>query len=95
MAPKWVLTTRGYNQQDWAAAQDRLRERGVLDAEGELTAAGTQLRKQLEDDTDRLDAGPYTHLGAEGVQRLTELAGGFALAAAEAGAFPADLFGKG
>lgn len=95
MAPKWVLTTRGYNQQDWTAAQDRLRERGILDAEGELTAEGTQLRKQLEHDTDRLDAGPYEHLGAEGVERLTELAGGFALAAAEAGAFPADLFGKG
>jgi hypothetical protein len=95
MAPKWVLSTRGYNQQDWTAAQERLRERGVLDADGELTAEGTALRKELEHSTDRLDRGPYEHLGAEGVARLTELAGGFAASAANAGAFPGDLFGKG
>ncbi|RAJ69032.1 hypothetical protein K378_01921 [Streptomyces sp. Amel2xB2] len=95
MAPKWVLSTRGYNKQDWAAAQERLRERGLLDAEGELTAEGTELRKELEHATDRLDGAPYEHLGEAGVARLTELAGGFAASAAKAGAFPEDLFGKG
>ncbi|OEV14249.1 SCO6745 family protein [Streptomyces nanshensis] len=95
MAPKWVLSTRGYNKQDWAAAQERLRERGLLDAEGELTAEGAELRKELEHATDRLDGAPYEHLGEAGVARLTELAGGFAASAAKAGAFPEDLFGKG
>ncbi|SCK36630.1 hypothetical protein [Streptomyces sp. WMMB 322] len=94
MSPKWVLSTRGYNQQDWTAAQERLRERGLLDAEGELTEEGASLRKELEYSTDRLDSAPYEHLGAEGVARLTELAGGFAASAVNAGAFPADLFGK-
>ncbi|MDB1089772.1 hypothetical protein PJ985_19640 [Streptomyces sp. ACA25] len=95
MTPSWVLTTRGWTQQDWAGAQDRLRRRGLLAADGELTEDGMALRKEIEHETDRLDLAPYEHLGADGVQRLTELAGAFALRAAEAGAFPADLFGKG
>ncbi|NLU68876.1 hypothetical protein [Streptomyces sp. HNM0574] len=95
MTPKWVLATRGYNERDWQAAHDRLRERGLTDAEGELTEAGQQLRKQLEEETDRLDARPYEKLGAEGVARLTELATGLTTTALGNGAFPEDLFGKG
>ncbi|WKX73328.1 hypothetical protein [Streptomyces sp. XD-27] len=94
MSPKWILATRGWTPQEWAAAQDRLRERGLLDAEGELTPAGTDLRKALEDATDRLDRAPYEHLGAAGTARLTELATAFTTAAFAAGAFPADLIGK-
>ncbi|MCB5906045.1 SCO6745 family protein [Streptomyces pinistramenti] len=89
-----IMKTRGWSQEDWTEAQERLRGRGLLDAEGELTEAGHQLRKDLEDTTDRLDRAPYEHLGAEGVARLTEIAGGFTTAAMEAGAFPAEMFGK-
>ncbi|MFC8591943.1 SCO6745 family protein [Streptomyces atroolivaceus] len=95
MAPRWILATRGWRRADWDAAVERLRDRGVLDAEGELTDAGTALRADLEAATDRMDAAPYEHLGAEGVERLTELGRGFLFAAAAAGAFPEDLVGKG
>ena len=95
MAPEWVLRTRGWAEDDWTAAQARLRERGLLDETGELTEAGTELRKHIEDETDRLDRAPYEHLGQKGVERLTELAGTWAMAAVGAGAFPSDLFGKG
>ncbi|MER6080056.1 hypothetical protein [Streptomyces sp. NPDC001833] len=95
MAPKWVFATRGWSQDDWDAAGERLRERGLLDAAGELTEAGVALRAEIETETDRLDRAPYEHLGADGVARLTELAAGFARAAVAAGAFPADLLGKG
>ncbi|MER7836944.1 hypothetical protein ABTY98_13780 [Streptomyces sp. NPDC096040] len=95
MNPKWVLATRGWSRDDWDAAVERLRERGLLDAAGELTEAGTALRAEIETETDRLDRAPYEHLGADGVTRLTELAKGFAGAALAAGAFPADLVGKG
>ncbi|MDI3404047.1 SCO6745 family protein [Streptomyces cavernicola] len=95
MAPKWILGTRGWTQDDWDAAAGRLRERGLLGADGELTAAGVALREDVEDATDRLDAAPYEHLGAAGVERLTELATGFVGTALAAGAFPADLLGKG
>lgn len=95
MSPRWVLATRGWRREDWDAACERLRGRGLLDAEGELTQSGTALRAELEEATDRMDAAPYEHLGAEGVERLTKLARGFLLTAASAGAFPADLIGKG
>jgi hypothetical protein len=94
MAAGWVRATRGWTPQDWSAAQDRLRERGLLDAEGGLTAAGTELREAVEDETDRLDRAPYEHLGAAGVERLTELATGFTTAAAVAGAFPSNATGS-
>ncbi|MDQ0846640.1 hypothetical protein [Streptomyces sp. V1I6] len=95
MAPRWILSTRGWGRTDWEAAQSRLRERGLIDAEGELTEAGTALRTELEEHTDRLDRAPYEHLGAEGVERLTELGRGFLTTAALAGAFPENLTGKG
>ncbi|SEP83346.1 SCO6745 family protein [Streptomyces radiopugnans] len=94
MNPKWALATRGWSRRDWEEAQERLRGRGLLDGDGELTEAGTALRKGLEEETDRLDAAPYEHLGAAGTERLTELCGAFTGAALASGAFPADLFGK-
>ncbi|QES30616.1 hypothetical protein DEJ47_33050 [Streptomyces venezuelae] len=92
--PKWVFSTRGWNQEEWDAAVDRLRERGVLDGEGELTETGVALRKDIEAETDRLDRAPYEHLGAAGVERLTELGTLITGTALQAGAFPADLLGK-
>ncbi|CAL9589665.1 hypothetical protein SUDANB120_05219 [Streptomyces sp. enrichment culture] len=94
MTPKWIKAIRGWEQSDLDAAAARLRERGLLDADGELTAEGRAVRERLEDATDRLDAGPYEHLGAEGLARLAELGGGFVSRALAAGAFPADAFGK-
>ena len=94
MAPKWVLATRGWAREDWDAASGRLRERGLLSAEGELTEAGVTLRMEIEARTDRLDTAPYEHLGATGVERLTELAGGLLMAAMAAGAFPKGMIGK-
>ncbi|MEU9984481.1 hypothetical protein [Streptomyces sp. NPDC050856] len=95
MAPGWILSTRGWRRADWDAAAERLRGRGLLDGEGRLTEAGAALRDELEDHTDRLDSAPYEHLGAEDVERLTGLGRGFLAAAVAAGAFPADLGGKG
>ncbi|MFD7953327.1 hypothetical protein ACFV4X_07505 [Streptomyces ardesiacus] len=94
LAPKWVFTTRGWTREEWDAAAGRLRGRGLVDAAGALTEEGTALREGIERETDRLDAGPYAHLGADGVARLTELGSAFARTAIGAGAFPADLFAK-
>ncbi|MCX5401075.1 hypothetical protein [Streptomyces sp. NBC_00102] len=95
MSPRWVLGTRGWRRADWDAASGRLRKRGLLDDEDSLTEAGTALRAELEETTDRLDAAPYEYLGADGVERLTELGRGFLFTAASAGAFPGDLIGRG
>lgn len=93
MAPRWVLATRGWRRSDWEDASARLRDRGLLTAEGELTEAGVALRTGLEETTDRLDLAPYEQLGGAGVARLTELGRGFLGTALAAGAFPADLNG--
>ncbi|MFE3742460.1 hypothetical protein ACFXP3_21585 [Streptomyces sp. NPDC059096] len=90
-----LMRTRGWSPEQWAAAQDRLRERGLLDGAGEITAAGTALRDEAEALTDRLDTAPYDHLGAAATARLTELGEDFSRAAKAAGAFPAQLFGRG
>ncbi|MFJ3202166.1 hypothetical protein [Streptomyces sp. NPDC086989] len=94
MTPKWIKAIRGWEQSDLDAAAGRLRERGILTAEGELTEEGAAVRERLEADTDRLDAAPYEHLGTDGLARLAELGGGFVMKAIAAGAFPADAFGK-
>ena len=95
MTPKWALGTRGWKREEWDAAVERLRGRGLLDGDGELTAAGVALRGEVEAETDRLDRAPYEHLGAAGVERLTEVAGELAGRALAAGAFPAGMVGRG
>lgn len=39
MSPRWILATRGWRRSDWEDATERLRGRGLLDGEGELTEA--------------------------------------------------------
>lgn len=92
--PAFARTARGWSEEEWSAAQERLRDRGLLDTDGELTEAGTALRADLEHETDRLAAAPYDHLGPAEVARLTELAGGFAAVALGNGAYPKGIFGK-
>ncbi|MFB6560689.1 MULTISPECIES: hypothetical protein [unclassified Streptomyces] len=94
MTAKWIKAIRGWEQSDLDAATERLRARGILDADGGLTEEGKAVRERLEADTDRLDAAPYEHLGEEGLARLAELGGAFVTKAIGAGAFPRDLFGR-
>lgn len=89
------MRTRGWSQEQWVAAQDRLRERGLLDAAGEFTEAGAALRQDVEAVTDRLDRAPYDHLGHAATARLTDLATAFTRVLMAGDAFPASLFGKG
>ncbi|MFJ3791359.1 hypothetical protein [Kitasatospora sp. NPDC090091] len=89
------MRTRGWSAQQWGAARDQLRERGLLDGAGDLTQAGATLREETEALTDRLDAAPYDHLGPAATARLTDLAGGFSSTLRAAGAFPSVHFGKG
>ncbi|MEU0391506.1 hypothetical protein ABZ208_01720 [Streptomyces sp. NPDC006208] len=93
MSPRWILASRGWRRTDWEAAQGRLRERGLLDDADGLTEAGTRLRAEVEEHTDRIDLAPYEHLGAEGVERLTELGRSLLMSAAAAGAFPKEATG--
>jgi Helix-turn-helix family len=54
-APREILQgTRAWSDEEWDAAADRLRSRGLLDDAGEPTAAGRESRATIEARTDEL-----------------------------------------
>ena len=61
---------RGWTDDDWASAQERLRGRGWLDASGAITTEGRQARADIEAQTDRLAMPPLSALGPERTQQL-------------------------
>lgn len=66
-------STRGYTEEEWAGVKDALRARGLLAADGSLTAAGSELRARVEAQTDAAAAAPYDELGPDKTERLIEL----------------------
>jgi len=66
--------TRGWSDGDWTASARRLQARGLIDSGGRLTKTGGALRREVEDLTDRLAAGPVERLGSTGVERAIDLA---------------------
>ncbi|MEU7900335.1 hypothetical protein AB0B45_46820 [Nonomuraea sp. NPDC049152] len=87
-APAANFAGRGWSEQEWAAARDRLASRGLVDAEGVATEAGRALREQVERMTDQLAGGPWLALGEERAARLAELSLPFLGAIFETGMLP-------
>ncbi len=90
--PGFAMASRGWSQEEWDGVVAELQERGILDADGALSADGTALRKRIEDDTNRLGAGPWSQLGAQDAARLAELGGGLVRNLLAAGCFPEGIF---
>ncbi len=78
--------TRGWSDEDWAAASGRLTERGLIGDAG-LTDEGKALRTRVESATDAMAAAPWQHLGPERTARVMDLAKGFARTMVAGGAF--------
>jgi hypothetical protein len=72
LQPEYMRLARGWSEQEWTDAHARLTDRGLMDNEG-ITAAGTQLRVQIEQRTDELAEAPWTALGPDHTARLAEL----------------------
>ncbi|MFB9690198.1 SCO6745 family protein [Amycolatopsis plumensis] len=87
--------TRGWSDEQWAAAETRLTDRGILGADGGLTDAGVALRERLEVATESAARAPWDHLGPERTARLEELCRGLSRRLIEAGAFPDGVFALG
>jgi hypothetical protein len=68
-----LRTTRAWPEEAWAAAEDRLRSRGVLGADGTLTEVGGRLREAIEHRTDVASLSAYEVLGEDGCERLRSL----------------------
>jgi len=83
--------TRGWSDDEWAAAVAGLTERGLVVGDG-LTEAGVALRAAVERDTDALSAAPFAHLGVERTERVADLGGRLAQRLVANGAYPAGVF---
>jgi hypothetical protein len=64
---------RGWSEEEWDAAVERLRDRGWVEGDGSLTEAGRVAREVREQRTDELSMGPWRRLGPAGCARLLEL----------------------
>lgn len=89
---EFARRSRGWTQPEWDAGVERLRARGLLGPDAALTALGQELRREVEETTDRLAHAPYEHLGAAGVERLTEIGSRLSRTATSRGAFPEHAF---
>jgi hypothetical protein len=69
----YLQPARGWTDDEWSAAADRLRDRGWLDDSGGATAPALAARDEIEDSTDRLAAAPWAALGEERTARLREV----------------------
>jgi hypothetical protein len=61
---------RGWTDEQWEHARARLAGQGLIGPEGELTEAGRDTHRAVEDATDRAAAGPWARLGAGGVAEV-------------------------
>jgi hypothetical protein len=89
-APAFAKASRGWSEEEWDSAVSGLAARGVLDDQGQLTPAGQELRAQIEDQTDRLAASPWQHLGEQRTEDVVRIGKAMTRAVLKAGAFPRE-----
>ena len=86
--------TRGWSDDEWAAAVGGLADRGLMTADGTLTDRGTALRAEIEGATDELAGAPWDALGEAGAGRLAEIGKPLVRRALGNGAFPDGVFAR-
>jgi Helix-turn-helix family len=71
--PAYLRAARGWSEEEWARATDRLAGRGLLTGTGELTGSGSALRRWVEERTDESAAVPWLAVGEQVTARVAEL----------------------
>ncbi|OMC42941.1 hypothetical protein [Mycobacterium sp. IS-1264] len=66
----YIARTRDYDEDAWRQQEQRLAERGLLDGDGSLTAAGRQLKDHIETSTDALALSALDALSDDEVEAL-------------------------
>ncbi|OMC20186.1 hypothetical protein [Mycobacterium sp. SP-6446] len=67
---EYIARTRDYDEDAWRQQEQRLAERGLLDGDGSLTAAGRQLKDHIESSTDALALSALDALSDDEVETL-------------------------
>lgn len=65
-----IMRSRDYDEAQWSHLQGHLQQRGVLDAAGELTDAGRDLKAEIEDRTDAVALPAVAALDDDEVETL-------------------------
>jgi hypothetical protein len=68
--PGTFWQSRGWTADDWEAAIDRLRSRGLLARDGTPTSSGRELHEQIESRTDELALRAYEPIGSDRCRQL-------------------------
>lgn len=96
LRPRSYIRTRAWSEDDMDRAEEQLRSRRLIDAEGAFTPAGRSAREQVEIDTDSMMRTVMDALGDD-VHELVDLLGPWGAAVRTAkgylGAGPHDLSG--
>ena len=87
---EFAQASRGWSQEEWKSATEALMSRGLLGADGALTPAGEALRARVEEETDRLAADPWQHLGEERTGDVVRIGTALTRTVMKAGAFPRE-----
>lgn len=88
----FLRSTRGWTDEEWAAGEQRLRDRGLLKAgSADLTPDGVALRAAVEVQTGLAALPGWAHLGEQGTTRLVELLRPWRDTVLAAGVLPAEL----
>lgn len=85
VGPELYLQSRGWAEDDWSEAVNRLGARGLVTPNGTATEAGRALRTGIERRTDELAAGAYRELADDEVDELLDRLEGPARTIAGAG----------
>ena len=86
--PELIRQTRGWSEEDWAHAEDRLRSRRLHGPDGGPTAAGRQLHLDIERRTDELALRPYGAMSDDEFERMMEMLGVIGRAVHASGEIP-------
>lgn len=92
LSEKFTRQTRGWSDEQWASAQQSLRERGLLNEDNGLTAEGEALREEVESRTDALDMAAWKNFDPSKAERLLTHGAALSKQAVKAGAFPREAF---
>jgi hypothetical protein len=90
LPPGAYVFTRGWSPEEVDAARERLRERGLLDGDNQLTETGRTFRSEIEYDTDLAERDVIDRLG-DRADELFSLLQPMAKTIVDGGGYPVDF----